>query len=386
MANRYTVFFLPGFTASDLGVIATGQKIWWEPNVISLLDMGVMRLADDGVTPAPPNGQQLGVFTLGQTPWPQVLLEVRQGLDPILWDLKLAVYDWRLLIETQATQLANGIAATTDPAFPATLVGHSMGGLVAIATYVNLFFMGKQNLIRRIITLGTPFQGSYYAVQMMAGTHPSVEQLLKVFTYGQWNPAVPIGHWTIDFIAGVFATWPALYELLPSLQGPDALLDPNRPLLYNAANWPSYAPMKQKWLDYAKNTWQNTLFSVGAFPPAAVLTCVAGTGLKTAQNLIGADVPLKIKNIGSTFLGDGTVTVVSAIREPCLSYLVTCDHSSLPLGVARTGELAALILDPRVPPAPPVEIVNVSKAKLQNVTDPPESDPVDCQTCIGGHC
>jgi alpha-beta hydrolase superfamily lysophospholipase len=91
-------------------------------------------------------------------------------------------YDWRRSIESAATALAAAAERHLEqwrrswqnipleerrqlPEPKLTLVGHSMGGLVA-RWFAEVG--GGRNLIRQIITLGTPFAGSLNAVQVLA--------------------------------------------------------------------------------------------------------------------------------------------------------------------------------------------------------------------------
>jgi pimeloyl-ACP methyl ester carboxylesterase len=115
-------------------------------------------------------------------------------------------YDWRLSIEHNGKLLAErcsehldnwrAVAASAGHADPAeariVLVAHSMGGLVArYATEVE----NARPLVRRIVTLGTPYFGSVKAVQMLAT--------------GQ---GAPIPHRTARRLA---MTCPGVYDLLP---------------------------------------------------------------------------------------------------------------------------------------------------------------------------
>ena len=49
---------------------------------------------------------------------------------------------------------------------PCSIVAHSAGGLVARAAWLALGQAGATNLVRRIVTYGTPHQGSYGAVRL----------------------------------------------------------------------------------------------------------------------------------------------------------------------------------------------------------------------------
>jgi pimeloyl-ACP methyl ester carboxylesterase len=380
------VILLPGFLASDLGILATGEKLWWDPSVYTVLGIGAMRLGPDGRTPGPPDGQLMGVDTVPQVPWPLIQLGLVYQLDQTEWSIRVTPWDWRRDINDAAIDAAAQIRASIDPAEPVTLVGHSAGGLLAMLIWSLLVATGDQNKVRRIITICTPFQGSYGPITWLNGTGASVAQLLAVSAYPGFIVANPAINWSLNFLNALFLSWPCTYELFPSLIGSEAAADPNRPLLYQRANYPAYAQPSQPWLTFAQNQWQPQIAANLTFPPSWVATYVYGTGIDTAYQLETDKIPLDLTKLKLTNSGDGVVTSASATRSPGAVVGVIGGHSSVPLAITISGQLAKLITDPRGPPDPPPDPIVVKPPVAQNVTDPPQSDYVTGLSCLSGHC
>lgn len=378
------IYLIPGFLASDMGILATNQAIWWNVNVAALQGIGAMRLAADGVSPGAPDGQQMGVVAVGQNPWPGIQSTLFTQLDPATWSIRVGPYDWRLDLNAAATSLASSIRRTSTAAEPATIVGHSAGGLVAVLAWSQLVASGDTAKVRRIISICSPFQGSYGPLQWLLGVSGSVQQLLAM---GTWGPGLlPTLHakWALDFLNALALTWPSFYELYPALGGSEAVGDPNRALLYTAGNYRSPTAPDQHWLDFSRNTFQAQLRDPNTFPPDWVMTCVSADGLATPFMLNSSSVPLKLGNLGVTSDGDGVVTAGSAERSPALVVSVTGAHASVPLAITTSGLLAALILDPRGPVTPPPPNVVVLPALPATTTDAPASEYISGLVCIGG--
>jgi pimeloyl-ACP methyl ester carboxylesterase len=378
------VVLIPGFTASDLAIISTGQPIWWDLSFAALTGLGAMRLDGSGLRPGPPDGQPVAAIVEPQHPWGNIRDILTSQLDPTQWAVTALSYDWRKELTTTAVFLANDIRQNVTLAEPVTLVAHSAGGLIALQAWAQLVATNDQAKVRRIITMGTPFQGSYWTIQWLTGVNATIQQLAAVDNAFQMLAGFPKELWTLPFLNALTLTWPAFYELFPSLLGSEAQTDPNRALLYNASNYPRLVNPSPDWLLYAQEDWQPTLVVPAAFPPSWVMTTVGGTGLSTPNTLLSSAVPISLTQLGTTMDGDGVVTRASATRSPGLSVTVEADHASMPLGLARTGQLRDLIIDPRGPLSPPpVPIVDKLPIPI-NVTAPPESDYLSGLVCIGG--
>jgi pimeloyl-ACP methyl ester carboxylesterase len=376
------ILLVPGFGASDL-TDTSGQIRWFDTAIAPVLGIGALRLDSTGMAPEPPDGLPLQVSGAPQDPWGPIVTQLRAQLDPSVWSLQAASYDWRLNLITTAQQLAANVVANATPGEPMTLVGHSAGGLVSVLAWSVLNVQGKSNLVRRVITICSPFQGSYAPQQWLAGTDPSIQQLTDLSQI----PGLPtqyIAMWALGFLNGIALTWPSFYQLMPSLVGSEALRDPFRFALFKATNYSVGAPVSQAWLDSAKNGFQPGLALPATYPPDWCLTAVVSSGISTAFRLVNGALPLQLGNLIADQDGDGVVTAGSQTPPQGQIVNVSGSHSSVPLGIAVTGLLAQLITDPRGPLSPPAPDVTVPVPIMANVTAPPESSYITGLQCIGG--
>lgn len=378
------VFLLPGFMSTQLALASNSVRVWWDIDGLVFNGTGVLRLAGNGIDPGPPDGRQMGITREEHGPWAFVAARLKQQLDQQEWQIGYTPWDWRKDPRPLARSLAQNIRDVSTPAEPATLVAHSAGGILAVLTWAELVNSGDSALVRRLITMGTPFQGSYSTIDFLAGTSPAAAQAFEV---GQLGTAVIQGTWRTfqgPFLNGVALSWPNFYYLFPALGGSEAAKDPNRPLLYGVNNYPNNIQPNPFWQNDAKDNFQPQLRAANTFPPENVATYVAGDALPTWSTLRSGDVPIDLNARGYTFSGDGVVTRGSALREPGAQYIVPCAHNSLPEGIAQTGLMAKLILDERPPtPVPPTL---VHEAVQMTTTDAPQEEQVNPFVCIGGHC
>jgi pimeloyl-ACP methyl ester carboxylesterase len=214
------VIYLPGIMGSEL-VNARGQVVWgMKPALLArqLIFRDVMkRLAprpDDGITASRPLQLPLSVPGLGGLE-PYTELDSRLRKTTLLPSAVLPfAFDWRHSIVDAAKALAPVARAHLADwkrqfaALPAerragrpeprlTLVGHSMGGMVASWFATAMRDEGGDD-VRLVVTLGTPFEGSVKALRVLA----SGDYLpLRLFA---------------DVLRDASRTMPGLYELLPT--------------------------------------------------------------------------------------------------------------------------------------------------------------------------
>lgn len=380
----FPVILLPGFGATNLSNVQTNQLIWFDMTISSFIGLNQMRLSPDGFTPLLPDGRLLGPAAAKQEPWAEIVDQLQFQLDSKVWQIGTLGWDFRLDLVRVAATLADQIRTTVRLSEPATLVGHSAGGLLAVLTYQDLVGTGDAAKVRRVISIGTPFQGCYLPTQWLSGVNPSVLQLLSVSqAFGSvvgFNPAF----WTLANLNSIACTWPSFYQLMPFISPASEITDPNRDLLFTATNYPAIAVPSQAWLDYARFTFQPLVQGLTASPPSWVMTSVGARGIITPNVLRESTIPLHLDNIGTTSDGDGVVTVQSALKFPGEQWVMTGAHASLPLGLARNGQLAQMIVDPRGPISPPPGMVFSKLAIDMNVIDVPISDLVSGLTCLSG--
>lgn len=372
-----SVYFVPGFAGTVLSRGPAGDDVVWI-DTTALLFGRVRELAldADGVSPLPPNGR----FLFPQGPLADYygaaveLLRVQLAFDG--YEVRTHGWDWRKKTRGAGEALAARIRFEATPATPATIVGHSHGGLVARAAWASLVATSETNLVRRIITLGTPHAGSYNAVAVIGAYDPSVTKLSQVSLIGGGlalasglpNPFLPMDN---REVAAIAATWPGIYDLLPALSPFAIAIDPLRPLLYDAANWRDNTWVQQAWLTYARDEWQAFLRTTASVPPSNVFTCVSSTGFPTAYKL---EQVIRFGLPGTMTLtseADSLVTVGSARVDGCRIATTIGIHSSLATDLTNSGELRELILEEGTVPPPAPEDVNLGAGAVTMWQVPP---------------
>lgn len=119
-------------------------------------------------------------------------------------------YDWRRDVATNGVELAKYLQRFRNSGFEITIVGHSMGGLVAASALQRI----DADLVRtfpRLVTMGTPWRGSYQSVLMLTGQH-QISQW--VASFNQWGTFSSYREWRRRH-GRVAASWPGIYDLLP---------------------------------------------------------------------------------------------------------------------------------------------------------------------------
>lgn len=357
------IFCIPGLAGSELSEGSPqGVLLWVSYTQIALGQIGKTRLAANGVDPGPPDGRELfSGLPLGTYYSP---LEKSLKASPDLAGYQVIPwgYDWRKSVRAAGERLAGDIRSLASAADPATIVAHSLGGLVARWAWSELVVSAETHLVRRIITLGTPHLGCYAPVTLFSLAQEIATQIVilsglvrGVATGGGGAGLLP--QWSLEKVSALCGTWPALYECFPMLDTPGGDSDPHRGRLYNAELWPAGRGVDQTWLDYARLVFQAWLRSPVSLPPAGVLTTVAGWGSPTPQNLV---VPFGLGQsaaLGQTLLGDSMVPTSSALIASARQYQVSVRHADLTVAPAVLDQLAGWILENGPPPPPPIDPV-----------------------------
>ena len=358
-------FLLPGVGGSTLGRSPNGaDAIWVSPTQLALGQIGRLRLAADGLSPGGSDGVQLYAGPPLADYYDVVRGVLAIGLQPHGYTVVAYGYDWRLSAKVTGLMLAGAVRASVAPVDPCTIVAHSFGGLVARVAWQVLGVTGQQDLVRRIVTLGTPHWGAVSTVGSWAGTNEVFNTLFFASLPSQPlglvpGSGVPLGGWTQQLIARVANSWPSVYELGPSLFAPDAADDPLRAALYSFA-WPQAVGVRPDLLTYARDVWQPYLAGADTQPPPWVLTCVAGRGLPTSARVAALSAGAVVPAIVATGDGDGTVVLSSALGLDGAHHTVSAAHTDLDQAQDYDVALVGEVLDERHPPqpAPPPVVID----------------------------
>lgn len=380
-----TLFVVPGLFGSTLdapGSLIT-PRVWVDYTALALGRFFTLGLAADGTSPLPPHGQPATVSGLLRHPYVGMRAGMRARLPAADWTVLSHPYDWRKDPRLAAASLANAIRQAATPDSPASIVGHSLGGLVARLAWADLAFDGAQALLERIITICTPHLGSYSWPLCAGEGDPTISgvllaQSVTAATYIPGNPFGSIPAYSWPELVATTATWPGMYCLLPPLAGDWQVTDPNRDEVYQAASWPQSHGIQQAWLDEARNQVQALLAGPSTRPPAGKLVCLVSRALPTAGRL---DFPPALGFPGAFVSredGDGTVTATSQQLAGYPFHHVSCDH----VGAAtdpRALDLAALLLRgqpaPATQPGPPLYLSAAMGVGTRQGVGPPPGDP-----------
>ncbi len=356
-------YVLPGILGTELGTGPQGQSLLWVSYTrLALGEVGGLWLDTDGTSPKAPFGRDCSPRGPLRDYYDSCVSSLTRDLGPHGYTVQPWGYDFRLDIIGTGARLAAEIRANVSASDPCAIVAHSQGGLVSRAAWSALGGTGEQNLVRRIVTLGTPHQGSYAPVRIWSLDDPQLDQMQLITTLLAFGTfVVPVGvhavPWSLEALSQLLASWPALYQMLPVLGSPDAAPDPHRNYLYLSGNWPQNRGILQDWLDNAAGPMRAFLLSPSSLPPAEVLTTVSGNGIYTPNSLKFTDELGSISALGFTDEADGSVTRESALVSGSKTFVFNCRHSDLPSVVALNGDLADMVREVRVAPVPPLPTI-----------------------------
>jgi len=228
-------------------------------------------------------------------------------------------YDWRRDVQELGALLAKRIAGQfeTNPDTVISIVGHSMGGLVGRAALLT----EAGSRAHRLITLGTPHDGSFAPVQALRGVYPLVRRI------AQLDPMRSAETLARD----VFATFHSLYQMLPRprtghLAGAD-MLDPR--------NWPRTGPQPNATL-----LARVPMLNLGGADSR--IATIAGCGSYTVVNatLVHDDFFYRVE-LG----GDGTVPTTRAVMAGVPAWYCRVAHSELPRNGAVQEAVVKLLAE-----------------------------------------
>jgi len=337
------VVVLPGIMGSELvdadsgTMLWGGQPSWYVRAWTTGRELDLLRVTEDELNG---NVGRVKASRLVQFP---AFAPVLRGLEPyrgLVTRLKEHVrhpdavmafpYDWRLGVRLAATQLAEAAQRhlATWRAHPQGsrdarlfLVGHSMGGLVALDFLENF---GDVADLRSIVCLGSPFYGSVKTVHVLSS--------------GLGSP-VPLPQRRFREIA---ITMPGVYDLLPRYRCVDEGVD---------ARFVTASDLAELGADPALAAAALARPLPGAqTPPGLLLKCVVGVGFPTMQSLTMRDglvsVGYHVCDNTTTPMsridrsGDSVVYRDSAVHPAAQADYIPQSHATL----ARTSEVVAYVI------------------------------------------
>ncbi len=307
-SRRPRVLIVPGMMGSRLCEIepragshrgARAKPLWIDP--LRIAAGHLKRLSLPGTNSIRPAGVLLPAYA-----------KLKLMLSIEGFDARFFAYDWRLGIDRIGAALAARIRAGGRPV---SLVAHSMGGLVARVAMQHL----PKRLVKRLVMLGTPNRGAFAPVLALRGTYPFVLRLSRL----------DLEHSPEDLAAGVFCTFPGLYQLLPAaFEGAQLdLLDP--------ASWPDQGPKPDPAL-LARVAAARAGMAVADARMAHIVGVNRETVVCVRRTAAGFE-------YGSTLNGDGTVPVSSAMLPALESYFADEAHGELANNSRIIGAILALL-------------------------------------------
>lgn len=302
-AGKPRVLILPGIMGSKLGSPAgahgRSRVVWIDPSTIGSGILTELAL---------PRGRRLepiGVMLFG---YAKLALQLRIAG----FDAGFHAYDWRLGLDELGAGLAERILCESRPV---TLIGHSMGGLVARMAVARL----PKRAVRKLVMVGTPNFGAFAPVQALRGTYPFVR---KVAMFDAEHSA--------EYLAEtVFHTFVGLYHLLPTRRGRDGL-DLTRP-----ASWPTEGPKPNPVL-----LAQIAGVRAGLAQPDARMAQIIGVNRQTIIAVRRCDTGFRY-DLG--LHGDGTVPVALARLPTVPTYYAAESHAHLPSNDAVVRTIIDLV-------------------------------------------
>lgn len=229
-------------------------------------------------------------------------------------------YDWRRPIEHNADVLAASLErwAAGSPGRKFTLLGHSMGGIVARA-YLARHPRLAERRIKRVISLGTPYFGAAGAVEnMIAGN--DMMALAQALNNGNAPQQMLL-------------SFPSVYQLLPA---PPGLFPANRPYpvnwdLYRASEW-RWPAIRQDYLDLARRSHAALHRNLPDIETVQIAGCNFSTTTDVRRTFDATERPRLevIKQEVGPDAGDATVPLWAAILPGAIMYYVNERHRYLP--------------------------------------------------------
>jgi pimeloyl-ACP methyl ester carboxylesterase len=313
--RREAVVLLPGMMGSLLSSIrGVTTLLWINPAIFLNGQSSYLELNQDGTRDGSPNIEAVPV-SVEKLVYLKIGLTLRRQTD--LYEFP---YDWRRPIERSADVLHECIErwADGDPDRGFTLVGHSMGGLVARA-YLARHTQIAERRIKHLITHGTPHFGAPSALGSLITGNQMMDIVTKLNNQNQPR----------RFLMNL----PSVYQLLPAPPDlfPSSVRYPANWDVYDAAAW-QLEDVRQDYLDAGRRFHQ----LLANTDPQVQITQIAGCNLDTLVEVrreFGPDGEPQFEFIGigeGPGSGDGTVPLWSAELPGATVYYIQHSHATLP--------------------------------------------------------
>lgn len=319
------VYYVPGLMGSQLSLArerpAPDNLLWLDPGDIS--EGGLEKLAIPGES------------LLVAGPVLYGYLPLKLALQAAGYTVRCFAYDWRLGIAETAAALAACLG--TETAREISLVAHSMGGLLA-----RIAMRSESGpTVKRLITLGTPHEGSFAPVQAIRGSYPLVRRLAQI----------DARHDAEALARDVFSSFHSLYQMLPREHSTDLL---------NQLNWPGSGPQPNA-------TLLQRVRYLDLGPAESRIAAIAGYGFQTIDHIASLQDDFFYRY---SFDGDGTVPTGRAVLKGCAAWCCNVSHGELPRSPLVHAAVVEL-LEGRQPSLPgeaprfPGTPVTMSEAELR---------------------
>jgi len=324
---REAVVLLPGCMGSLLRSIhGVTTLLWINPSLFLKGQCNYLELNQNGTTDAYPCIDAMP-FSVEKLSYIKIAMALRRQAD--LYEFP---YDWRLAIEHNADLLHQYIERWADgnPKQQFTLVGHSMGGLVARA-YLARHTEAAETRIKHLIMHGTP--------------HYGVPGMIETLVLGNRMMAIAAKLNEKNVPRRVILSMPSLFQLLPA---PPDLFLPSRPYpvnwdLYDAAAW-RLEGIRQDYLDSARRFHELLASAYPQVEISEIAGCHVDTIVEVQRSFDPNEQPQfeLIRMREGPDSGDGTIPLWSAAAPGAEVYYIQQVHRSLPANkrvIAATLEL-----------------------------------------------
>lgn len=312
---RPAVVLMPGIMGSLLVSVRGVNTVLWINPLLFLKGQGsYLQLSADGSRDAHAEIDAVPL-SLEKLCYTKIALALRRQVD--LYEFP---YDWRRPVQVNGDLLATYLErwAAGDAARPFTLVGHSMGGLVARACLARHPELAGGR-VAQVIMLGTPHFGAANAVETLLNGNSMMALVTKLNDKNQ--------------VADLLKNLPSAYQLLPA---PPDLFPAHRPYpanwdLYDAGAW-HLAGIRQDYLDAGLRFHHELAASDPQAPLVEIAGCEVETGVEVERSFGANDEPrLAVTKVGTgPDAGDGTVPLWSAMLPGAAVYYVQEVHRYLP--------------------------------------------------------